>query len=311
MQELPPRKTREGYLVWLTEAVDGCVRHGRNQREQNRASPAESTPMARDCGHPDYGSACRDLLGIGIAQVAAAEDQIRAAATVAMADNTAYALETLARGSAEASARGWWLLDPDLDTATRAARGLSERRESMVEWLKMARLLAQEGAEDSEVLREIERTEQRLQHLDSKARELGFEETKWARRGRERTVAYDGQVFNATDTLKKMLAGKGLRIGDVLYALLSGTLHARWSSLSQKVVGSEETALDGDMIIAVTEIRLDDVLGTLQIMATAWVQAMGRVMVVCGWPRVEWETWVDHLRSRGLVPLRADQAEDS
>jgi hypothetical protein len=37
------------------------------------------------------------------------------------------AVETLVRTAVDASARAWWLLDPDIDMRTRVARGMTER----------------------------------------------------------------------------------------------------------------------------------------------------------------------------------------
>lgn len=216
----------------------------------------------------------------------------------------AWAPYVVGRSVLEASARAWWIFDPDIDAPRRVARALTEHLDSLEE-----QRLAHAAIGDEEASEKIRQT---IARVAQAARIDGFEVGD--RRGR----FFIGAPRERHTTLVAKLLDPGFP-GEAVYRHYAGMTHSALGALYDGLAEAPDPD-DPTRLRATPKITTFDIAHLVAATAFAVARAFDHRVAYFGWGDDEWRSWRQHMltelhaaweRERALQSTETETAETS
>jgi hypothetical protein len=205
-------------------------------------------------------------------QLRAANDHLRSLELLLRHGPTLYGSQVITRACAEAAARSWWLLDPEIDARVRTGRALTER-------LYVGSQVAKTNRSTG---RDVGTTG--LDQLQDAAQRYGLKPSV-NRRGR--THAFGEPRPTTSDLIDAILAGRGFKLGTAMFQLYSAMAHANAAALLD-TYEKQRDAATGRVIAYWPKPRLDRVRSDAGLALTCWEHAFSRFAECHGWDDEAW-----------------------
>ena len=269
----------------LREAVEHAVQHraplghapapGSQAASEIEAQPALATTMRNAVGPQADAEPVETAFAQAQTLMASAADHLLVLAGT-LDPFAPWAGRTLARGTVEAAARAWWLLDPTINPTQRIARSLTER----VHDLRSQRTILREMTRvtDEERAAAIEHIESALATAAGMAVALGVEPINDDRGG---MVAAGARRPETTHLVAQALP----EVGRVLYRIYSATAHGVSHGLMSNFDHVQESGLSRP-IATVRDVGLVSMAAL-----RGWVGAFHREATMYGYNMDGWQAW--------------------
>ncbi len=294
-------------VIGLHNLLDGTWRVASKTLEENEQKPVAGSIASTEIGTAEAGPGGPwgdepALTAYSLAMIAnfAAADQLGCLATLIDSEGVAgiFGPLVIARACIEASARSWWLLDPNIGVRERVGRSFRVRIRSIDETTHLINeLLLGVGSAEGEVGRQ-----QLLDDLETqRARRIAVLDQAVAcgipvHYEKRAPIGVNVTMPKNDELVGGLLEDAGAVLGAALYALLSGVTHATHYALIQYF----EQLETGDPSLAHLEpvLRRESLMNTVTIVLLAFVTSFGRLVDVYGWEPRTWGAWVKHVKEK-------------
>ena len=154
--------------------------------------------------------------GFGQIRLRASQDHLLGAAHTLLCPSK-HSTFVLARASIEASAYGYWTLDPDINVEARVLRGAQLRIHDNIEQLKLLRALPNSDSLSEQICE----LESRIEEIYDLTRGWGLTQTANAK-------SFASSLPSATTLVAKLLPSEAIggSLGTLAYRLSSGSVHS-------------------------------------------------------------------------------------
>ena len=198
----------------------------------------------------------------------AGEDHLRALDRLLRREPLAFAPVAVSRAAIEVFARAGWLLDSNLDSKNRIARGMTERLHSLRERAKLPADYNEPNPPHERIARIIEG-----------ANERGF---SLVCDSRGEPVAVEEKRPSSTDAVDALLSKGGDGLGGVLYRITSAMAHGTMFGLLMRF--EMEPAENQPITAALPAMRPGNSTLIASAALLAYVRAVDALVARMGWP---------------------------
>lgn len=205
-------------------------------------------------------------------QLRAANDHLRSLELLLRHGPTLYGSQVITRACAEAAARSWWVLDPEIESRVRTGRALTERLYVATQVVKTNRSTGREVDPKG------------LQKLQDAAQRYGLKPLV-NRRGT--THAFGEPRPTTTNLIDAILAGRGFNLGAAMFQVYSALAHANAAALLDTYERQRDAA-SGRVVAYWPKPRLDRTRSDAGLALTCWEHAFSRFAECHGWDDEAW-----------------------
>lgn len=261
------------------DVVPGSPADAEFAKQGRFAGPWSPTPLA-------------EATMIGNTIVYAAEDHLRSMGELIAGGDSRLGPFVLARAAFEASARGWWIFDPDIGLEDRLCRGANATLNSFYERAKLDREM---GVAETRA--------PKIKAIFDTAQQTGLPVTP----SRKKSPRWLGDGWPDTTTLcRQFMEDSDQRsVGGVLYRYLCAMTHGTLDGLLRNVQPIEGLPPGQTGTMTTQEIDPHELAMFASSVLVAYVIAAERQMVYFGWNGPAWNEWKSAVRAaaKPYVPL--------